>query len=61
MSAVVITFMGITETQLKYVGYELDMLVYTFDKLLLVEPLNPAQLPGGAGQCANRSLLHPCA
>jgi hypothetical protein len=39
MSAVVSTFMGITETQLKYVGYELDMLVYTFDKLLLVEPL----------------------
>jgi hypothetical protein len=32
-------FMGIIETQLKHVGYELDMLVYTFDKLLLVEPL----------------------
>ena len=32
-------FMGILETQLKHVGYELDMLVYTFDKLLLVEPL----------------------
>jgi len=31
--------MGIAETQLKYVGYEIDMLVYTFDKLLLVEPL----------------------
>jgi hypothetical protein len=29
--------MGIIETQLKHVGYELDMLVYTFDKLLLVE------------------------
>jgi len=32
-------FMDILETQLKHVGYELDMLVYTFDKLLLVEPL----------------------
>jgi hypothetical protein len=32
-------FIGILETQLKHVGYELDMLVYTFDKLLLVEPL----------------------
>jgi hypothetical protein len=31
--------MGIIETQLKHVGYELDMLAYTFDKLLLVEPL----------------------
>jgi polyphosphate kinase len=31
--------MGIIETQLKHVGYELDMLVYTFDKLLLVERL----------------------
>ena len=31
--------MDILETQLKHVGYELDMLVYTFDKLLLVEPL----------------------
>jgi hypothetical protein len=39
MSAVVSTFMGIIETQLKHVAYELDMLVYTFDKLLLVEPL----------------------
>ena len=27
--------MDILETQLKHVGYELDMLVYTFDKLLL--------------------------
>ena len=31
--------MGIIETQLKHVGYELDMLIYAFDKLLLVEPL----------------------
>jgi polyphosphate kinase len=31
--------MGIIETQLKHVCYELDMLTYTFDKLLLVEPL----------------------
>ena len=31
--------MGIIENQLKHVGYELDMLIYTFDKLLLVEPL----------------------
>jgi hypothetical protein len=31
--------MGILEMQLKHVGYELDMLVYTFDKLLLVEQL----------------------
>jgi hypothetical protein len=31
--------MGMIETQLKHVGYELDMLVYTFDKLLLVERL----------------------
>jgi len=33
------TFLGIVETQLKHVAYELDMLVYTFDKLLLVEQL----------------------
>ena len=32
------TFVGILETQLKHVGYELHMLVYAFDKLL-VEPL----------------------
>jgi hypothetical protein len=31
--------MGIIESQLRHVAYELDMLVYTFDKLLLVEPL----------------------
>lgn len=31
--------MGVLENQLKHVGYELDMLVYTFDKLLLVEQL----------------------
>ena len=47
MSAVVSTFMGITETQLKYVGYELDMLIYTFDKLLLVEPLVPRSFQAG--------------
>jgi hypothetical protein len=34
--------MGIIETQLKHVGYELDMLVYTFDKLLLVVPKGKA-------------------
>jgi polyphosphate kinase len=31
--------MGDNETQLKHVGYELDMLIYTYDKLLLVQPL----------------------
>ena len=36
------TFVGILETHLKHVGYELDMLVYAFDKLLLVEPLSLA-------------------
>jgi hypothetical protein len=41
------TFMGIVETQLKHVGYELDMLVYTFDKLLLVEPLVPRSFQAG--------------
>jgi hypothetical protein len=40
--------MGIIETQLKHVGYELDMLVYTFDKLLLVE--QPVQRSFQAGQ-----------
>jgi hypothetical protein len=39
--------MGIIETQLKHVGYELDMLVYTFDKLLLVEPLVPRSFQAG--------------
>jgi hypothetical protein len=39
--------MGITETQLKQVGYELDMLIYTFDKLLLVEPLVGRSLQAG--------------
>lgn len=29
--------MGIVENQLAHVGYELDMLVYTFDKLILVQ------------------------
>ena len=39
--------MGIIETQLKHVAYELDMLIYTFDKLLLVEPLVPRSLQAG--------------
>jgi hypothetical protein len=39
--------MGIIETQLKHVGYELDMLVYTFDKLLLVERLVERSFQGG--------------
>ena len=39
--------MGIIETQLKHVGYELDMLIYTFDKLLLVEPLVPRSFQAG--------------
>src|SRR5215471_16068857 len=41
------TIVGILETQLKYVGYELDMLVYTFDKLLLVEQLVPRSFQAG--------------
>jgi polyphosphate kinase len=40
--------MGIIENQLKHVGYELDMLVYTFDKLLLVE--QPVERSLQAGQ-----------
>ena len=39
--------MGIIENQLKHVGYELDMLVYTFDKLLLVEQLVERSLQAG--------------
>jgi hypothetical protein len=39
--------MGILETQLKHVGYELDMLIYTFDKLLLVEQLVPRTFQAG--------------
>ena len=39
--------MGIIETQLKHVGYELDMLVYTFDKLLLVEQLVERRFQAG--------------
>jgi hypothetical protein len=41
------TFMGIIETQLKHVSYELHMFVYTFDKLLLVEPLVPRSFQAG--------------
>src|SRR4029077_15553919 len=41
--------MGIIETQLKHVAYELDMLVYTFDKLLLVEPLVGRSFQAGQG------------
>src|SRR4029079_10735104 len=33
------TVMGIIQTQLAHVAYELDMLVYTDDRLLLVEQL----------------------
>src|SRR5262245_28677703 len=39
--------MGIIETQLKHVAYELDMLVYTYDKLLLVHPLVRRNLQAG--------------
>ena len=39
--------MGIIEIQLKHLGYELDMLVYTFDKLLLVEHLVELSLQAG--------------
>ena len=48
--------MGIIENHL---GYELDMLAYTFDKLLLVEQLVEFQPPGGAGQRAHQNVLYP--
>ncbi len=41
--------MSILKTQLKHVGYELDMLIYTFDKLLLVEQLVQRSFQAGAG------------
>ena len=39
--------MGIIQTQLAHVAYELDMLVYTFDKLLLVEQLVERRFQAG--------------
>ena len=49
--------MDILETQLKHVGYELDMLVYTFDKLLLVEPLVRRSFQAGQ---VNALTEHSC-
>ena len=51
--------MDIIENQLKHVGYELDMLVYTFDKLLLVEQLVERSLqPGQVNALIEAFCIH---
>ena len=52
-------FMDIIENQLKHLGYELDMLVYTFDKLLLVEHLVERSLqPGQVNALIEAFCIH---